>query len=449
MSGNTGRASRAALGRRKLLGAVAASALAGAFVSTREVRAQEAVERATRGLPTPVIKDVQVLDFRAPDKTGWPLSVVKVTTDQAGLYGYGEATTAGRAMMLRMLVEQYMKPALIGKGADRIEDIWRTLYLGPYWKNDRVHYNGVSGVCDALWDIKGRQAGMPVYQLIGGKVRDAADVYMHAGARGLEPKTVVENSKKLVAQGVKNIQLDVFGRDAEGLTAGGAKAYDPDLMLKKLYKACEAFRKDISTDIKIGCDVHSMFDPIRARQFIKDAEQFGPWYWIEDPVSPDDQAALRLIRQQTSLPLSMGELYTHPLEWKMVIEERLVDYIRHHISHVGGFTNARKIAMQAEAFEVRTGWHGTPVSPVGQVARLSLDMVITNFGIHEFFPYPEWQTRVFRGITEMRAGYAWINDKPGWGVEIDESAALKEPVGPEDDRYFRRLPDGSLMIGVG
>src|SRR5690349_24219225 len=164
-----------------------------AALTPRQLRAQEAVQRATRAMPSPRIKDVQVI---ATAPAGLRLTVVKILTDQDGLYGYGCGTFTQRADLVGPAVEKYLKPFLIGKTTDRIEDIWQSCYDSSYWKNGPILNNALSGVDQALWDIKGRQAGLPVYQLAGGKCREAADTYAHAS--GAEFEEVVENARKFV-----------------------------------------------------------------------------------------------------------------------------------------------------------------------------------------------------------------------------------------------------------
>jgi mannonate dehydratase len=426
--------------------------------SAREETTQDIVDRATRGMPAPRIKDVKVIEVGAGGLTN--VAVVKVTTDQDGLYGYGEASLTapgGRSKMVRSAVEDYLKPLVVGRQVDRIEQIWQLCYMSSYYKNDQTQNTAIAGVCDALWDIKGRQAGMPVYQLVGGKCREAAEVYRHARATNLDPEVVEENSKRLVSEGIRNIQIDVFTRDAYTRTVSGTDKfddgkvpYDRDLSMRKLRTAFEVFRREIPEEIKLGTDVHSLFDTVRALRFCKEAEAFKPWYWIEDAVSVADQMYLRVIRQQCATPLAFGELWNNPAEWRPLIQERLIDYIRHHVPHVGGFTAARKIAVLADNFQVKTGWHGAPLSPVGHVINLTLDLTNTNFGIHEDFgDYPDPIKEIFDGGKVVKNGHAWLmNDRPGWGVEVDEKAAAKLPILSESPTG-PRLPDGSVIEGTG
>src|SRR5471030_3202097 len=188
--------------RRELFGAAMASTAVAAMLSQKEAQAQEASARAARGMPMPKIRDIKVIEC-AP--AGSRLSVVKISTDQDGLYGYGCATFTQRADLVKPAVERYLKPFLVGKTTDRIEDIWQSCYDSSYWKNGPVLNNAISGVDQALWDIKGRQAGMPVYQLAGGKCREAVDCYTHAD--GAEPANTVESAKRFIAQGFRHVRV--------------------------------------------------------------------------------------------------------------------------------------------------------------------------------------------------------------------------------------------------
>jgi mannonate dehydratase len=425
--------------------------------TVREQEAQTAADRATRGMPAPRIKDVTVIEVGGGYNND--STVVKVTTDQAGLYGYGCATATfpgGRAKLIRAAVEDYLKPIVVGRTADRIEQIWQLCYMSSYYKNDFVLNCAIGGVCDALWDIKGRQAGMPVYQLVGGKLRDAADIYLHVGLGGGDDpgKALVENSKKLVQQGCRFLLVAMFLRDGAGTTLygqpkfdDGSTPFDRDKETRKIITAFEAFRKEMPPEIGLGVDVHSLLDPIRAVQFGKDMEQFRLFY-CEDLLSPEEAGHYRILRQQCATPLAIGELWNNPHEWQPLVEERLIDYIRHHVSHIGGFTAARKIAAFSANYEVKFAWHGGPNSPVGHMTNLTLDLTNTNFGIHEHFDYTPLVEDIFHGGAEIKDGYAWISEKPGWGIEIDEALAAKHPITDEHPNEFR-TPDGSVIEGTG
>jgi mannonate dehydratase len=367
------------------------------------------------------------------------LTVVKILTDQDGLYGYGCATFTQRAELVRVAVQRYLKPLLLGKPTDRIEDIWQAAYNSSYWRNGPVLNNAISGVDQALWDIKGRQAGMPVYQLVGGKCREAAECF--ASVRGSDPKAVIERSKELVKQGFRRIRIGSTGEG--GPEGGGAAApsaspgtpkvlhdrpsFDRDAHYRRTLKLFEACAREFPPEIQWATDLHERLDPRQAVQFCKEAEKF-PIFFIEDPLSPEDGAYFRQIREQCITPIAMGELFNNPHEWQPLIQDRLIDYIRCHVSQVGGFTPARKIAFLAENYGVRTAWHAPgDLSPVGHMANVTLDLVAYNFGIQEWGPFNPKVLEVFHGAAEMKDAYLWVSEKPGWGVEVDEKAAAKFP----------------------
>jgi mannonate dehydratase len=417
--------------RRNLLRTVGAAGLLG-LVSSREEKAQAQVARATTGMPAPKIKDISVIECQP---AGVRLTVVKITTDQDGLYGYGCATFTQRADLVKPAVARYLKPFLMGKTTDRIEDIWQSCYDSSYWKNGPVLNNAISGIDQALWDIKGRQAGMPVYQLAGGKCREAADCYSHAS--GADYKDVVESAKRFIAQGFRHVrvQVGVPGMSGYGSGRGAARVqalhdkplFEPAAYIRRALKLFEVCRQELGDEIELLHDVHERVSPIQAVEFCKSAEKFK-LFFVEDPLSPEDLPWFRNIRQQCSTPIAMGELFNSPHEWQPLIAERLIDYIRVHVSQAGGFTPARKMAILAENFGVKTAWHGPgDVSPIGHMANVTLDLVCYNFGIQEYSAFNERTREIFHGCPEMKDGYLWVSEKPGWGIEIDEQAAAKAP----------------------
>jgi len=387
---------------------------------------------AARGMPAPKIKDISVIECQ-PD--GVRLTVVKITTDQDGLYGYGCATFTQRADLVRPAVERYLKPFLLGKTTDRIEDIWQACYNSSYWRNGPVLNNAISGVDQALWDIKGRQAGMPVYELAGGKCREAADCYSHAS--GEDYPDVIASAKRIIEQGFRHVrvQVGIPGMAGYGSARGAAEVkalhsgpvFEPAVYARRALKLFEICRKELGDEIELLHDVHERLPVRDAVQFCKDAEKFK-LFFVEDPLSPEDIAYFRQIRQQCATPVAMGELFNSPHEWQPLIAERLIDYIRVHVSQAGGFTPARKIAILAENFGVKTAWHGPgDVSPVGHMANVTLDVVSYNFGIQEYAGFSQRTREIFQGCPELRNGYLWVSEKPGWGIEIDEKAADRAP----------------------
>lgn len=418
------------LQRRHFLKCIAGAGLLG--VTTPLTSAQEQVSRATRGMPAPRIKDISVIECQP---AGVRLTVVKITTDQDGLYGYGCATFTQRADLVKPAVEKYLKPFLLNKTTDRIEDIWQSCYDSSYWKNGPVLNNALSGIDQALWDIKGRQAGMPVYQLAGGKCREAVDTYVHAD--GAEFQEVVDNAKRYVEQGFRNVrvQVGVPGMAGYGARRSGTRLkalhdkplFEPAYYFRRALKLLEVCRQELGEEVELLHDMHERLLPNQAVQFCKDAEKFK-MFFLEDPLSPEDLGYFRQIRQNCATPIAMGELFNSPHEWQPLIAERLIDYIRVHVSQAGGFTPARKIAILAEHYGVRTAWHGPgDVSPVGHMANVTLDIVSYNFGIQEYSPFNERTQEIFHGCPAMKDGYLWVSEQPGWGIEIDEKAAAKAP----------------------
>ncbi len=432
--------------RRSLLQMAMAAPLA-----AREVAAQERVARATRALPSPKIKDIQVI---ATAPVGLRLIVVKVITDQDGLYGYGCATYTQRADLVVPAVEKYLKPLLIGRPADRIDDTWQAMYNSSYWRNGPVLNNAISGVDEALWDIKGRQAGLPVYQLLGGKCREAADCYGHAS--GGDPQQVVESAKKYIAQGFRHVrvQVGVPGMAGYGSGRGDAKVeklhndpvFEPEAYIKRAMQMFELCRKELGDEVELLHDVHERVSPIQAVRFAKDVEKFR-LFFFEDPLSPEDIAWFRHIRQQCTTPIAMGELFNSPHEWNPLIAERLIDYIRIHVSQAGGLTPCRKIAAMGELTGVKTAWHGPgDVSPVGHAANIALDLACYNFGIQESYRFPERVQEVFQGCPRLENGYYYANEAPGWGIEVNEAAAKKYPFGSGESGERKDLNGGWGII---
>ncbi len=415
--------------------------------------------KALHGLTIPKIKDVQVI---ACAPAGVRLTVVKIVTDQDGLYGYGCGTYTQRAELVNLAVEKYLKPFLIGKAVDRIEDTWQAMYNSSYWRNGPTLNNAISGVDQALWDIKGRQAGMPVYELVGGKCREAADTYGHA--QGADIERCIANAKQLMSQGFRHVRMQVGVPGMASYGSGGANAnrakalhqgpvFDANAQFRYSLKLLEEGRKQLGEEVQILHDVHERLTPNLGVQFCKACEPLR-LFFVEDPLSPEDIAYFRQIRQQCSTPIAMGELFNSPHEWTPLISERLIDYIRIHVSQAGGFTPCRKIAAMGEIFGVRTAWHGPgDVSPIGHMANVTLDVTCYNFGVQEYSAFNPASREIFSGVPEWKEGYMYPSDKPGWGIEVDEKAAAKFPYGREQGERGKlnggwgevRLPDGTVI----
>ena len=198
----------------------------------------------------------------------------------------------------------------------------------------------------------------------------------------------------------------------------------------------------LGVEIELLHDVHERISPQQAVQLCKDVEEFR-LFFLEDPVSPEDISYFRQIRRQCTTPLAMGELFNSPHEWIPLIAERLIDFIRIHLSQAGGLSPCRKIAALGELFGVRTAWHGPgDVSPIGHAANLALDLACYNFGIQEYYRFPERVLEVFQGCPEMKNGYLYANESPGWGIEVDEKAASRYPFGSFEADEKQRLNGG-------
>jgi mannonate dehydratase len=383
------------------------------------------------------------------------LVVVKVETSEPGLYGLGCATFNQRPLAVKTAVEEYLDPFCRGRDADNIEDIWQTAYTSSYWRNGPVLNNALSGLDQALWDIKGKRAGMPVYQLFGGKCRFAVDCYAHASGRDLD--ALEASVQQSVERGFRHIRIQLGGygspqlsRDAhfekEDFGLPVESHMDAGPYLRSTPRMFERIRSKFGEEIELLHDIHERIEPIQAIGLCKELERYKPFF-IEDPFSPEAIGYFRMLRQQCATPIAMGELFNSPHEWTGLITERLIDFIRVHISQAGGLTPARKMAALAEAFSVRTAWHGPlDVSPVGHAANAHLDLAIHNFGIQEAVRFTEPMLEVFPGAPTMRNGYMYVNEAPGLGVDINEELAKKYPL-PDHPGYWSpvRRRDGTAV----
>ena len=427
--------------RRDILGWLSASALGGcaSLMPTVARPAEEAQPKpmSSHGLPALKITDITTI-LTAPNRTR--LVVVKVSTSEPGLYGLGCATFTQRAYAVQTAVEKYLKPFLTGRDVDEIEDIWQSSYVSSYWRNGPVLFNGMSGVDMALWDIKGKRANMPVYQLLGGKCRFGAALYAHV--QGRDFKEVEDNARKAMAKGYRHIRVQVGIPGLATYGAAGSResanadvigpthpknVWEPGPYLRTLPKLFEHLRVTLGDEVELLHDVHERISPSQAIGLCKELEKYH-LFFLEDPLPPEEKDHFRLIRQQSSVPIAMGELFNTQQEYVPLIAERLIDFIRIHISQIGGLSMARKVATLCEFFGVKTAWHGPPdCSPVGHAAGLALELASLNFGIHESGVFPPETRAVFPGCPETKDGYLYANEAPGLGIDIDEKLAAKYP----------------------
>jgi len=391
------------------------------------------------------IEDVQVITTQP---TSQRLVIVKVITSEPGLYGLGCATFTQRFHAVVTAIEKHLKPFAIGRDVSRIEEFYRMATVHSYWRNGPVLNNAISGIDQALWDIKGKLANMPVYELLGGKCREAAACYAHADGR--EPKEIEDSVRKYMEEGYHHIRVQAGGyggrgaqdRKPEGAPAGAY--YDPKHYMRAALQALDHVRSTVGEEVEILHDIHERLAPIDAVQFAKDVEKFK-LFFLEDALAPEDNAWFTRIRQQCATPLAMGELYNNPVEWQYVIENRLIDFIRMHVSQMGGITPARAVTLFANMYNIRTAWHGPgDTSPVGHAANLHLDLWAPNFGVQEWCRFSEVFYEIFPGLPEVRNGYMYPNDKPGLGIDINEELAAKYPCQDFVDEWTQtRWPDGS------
>ncbi len=434
------------------LGIGAGAAVLGAFQKKTDAVAQTYAE-ATKGLPELKIKKVKAI-VTCPD--GIELVVVKVETGEPGLYGLGCATFRQRAIAVATAVDQYLDDFCRGKSVDNVEDMWQTAYVSSYWRNGPVLNNALSGLDQALWDIKGKRANMPVYQLLGGKCRFAVDCYSHASGRDLnELETSV---RRKMEQGFRHVRIQLGGygsihlsKQAHFKDAGFGTASD-NLMEARPYlsavpKMFEHIRKTCGEEVELLHDIHERVPPLDAIGMIRELEPFHP-YLIEDPFPPESNDYFRLLRQHTTVPIAMGELFNSPHEWMHLVTDRLIDFIRVHISQIGGITPARKLAILGEWFDVRTAWHGPgDVSPVGHAANAHLDLASHNFGIQESVSFSPRLQEVFSGCPTMKNGYMYVHEVPGLGVDVNEKLAQKYPLPAKFDYNWTqvRRSDGTAV----
>ena len=391
------------------------------------------------------IEDVQAI-LTQPGSSR--LVIVKVITSEPGLYGLGCATFTQRVFAVQAAIERHLKPFLIGRDVDRIEEIWQMSMVHGYWRNGPVLSNAISGVDEALWDIKGKQAGMPVYQLLGGKSREAAAVYVHANGRSKEE--VADNAQQLFESGFRNVRVQMGGYGGESPDmhtpedAPPGNYFDPRTYGRSMLDMIDHVRDQLDDRVELLHDVHERLHPIDAVQFAKDVEQYR-LFFLEDLLAPEDIGWFEKIRSHSATPLAMGELFNNPHEWRDLITGRHIDFIRMHVSQIGGITPAVKTAMFADVFGIRTAWHGPgDTSPVGHAANLHLDLWAPNFGIQEWYQPSELEYDMFPGLPQVRDGYLYANDEPGLGIDIDENLAAQHPCEDTVEQWTQtRRPDGS------
>ncbi|KQM91808.1 MULTISPECIES: D-mannonate dehydratase ManD [Sphingomonas] len=380
---------------------------------------------------------------------------LKIECDD-GTTGLGDATLNGRELSVASYLSDHVVPCLIGRDAHRIEDVWQFLYKGAYWRRGPVTMAAIAAVDTALWDIKGKLAGMPVYQLLGGAARDACMVYAHANGTTIDDTIAVAKAEQ--AKGYKAIRLQC-GVPGLASTYGVAKhgaRYEPadadlpsesvwstEKYLRVVPELFKAAREAMGWDVHLLHDIHHRLTPIEAARLGKALEPYN-LFWMEDPTPAENQEAFRLIRHHTTTPIAVGEVFNSIWDAKDLIEHQLIDYIRATVVHAGGITHLRRIAALADLYHIRTGCHGaTDLSPVAMAAALHFGLSVPNFGIQEHMPHTDETDAVFPHAYRFDAGMMHPGEAPGLGVDIDEALA-------ETHDYRRaylpvaRLEDGTL-----
>jgi len=380
---------------------------------------------------------------------------LKITT-RSGVYGVGDATLNGRELAVAAYLQEHVVPNLIGRDAGRIEDTWQFLYRGAYWRRGPVTMTAIAAVDVALWDILGKMAGLPIYQLLGGRSREGALVYAHANGRDIAEAS--DEVGKYREQGFLAIraQCGVPGvKKAYGVAAAG-KPYEPaesELPAETVWstprylevapRLFEQLRADHGNEVELLHDVHHRLTPIEAARLARDLEPYR-LFWMEDATPAENQQSFALIRQHSVTPLAVGEVFNSIWDCKQLIEQQLIDYIRTTLVHGGGITHVRRLADFAALYQVRTGFHGaTDLSPVCMGAALHFDTWVPNFGIQEYMFHSEQILEVFPRDYEFRAGRLHVGDTPGHGVDIDEALAARYPYQPRQ-LPVARLEDGSM-----
>ena len=380
---------------------------------------------------------------------------LKIETDD-GLTGIGDATLNGRELAVVSYLRDHVVPCLIGRDAHRIEDIWQYLYRGCYWRRGPVTMTAVAAVDTALWDIKAKAASMPLYQLLGGRSRDRVLVYGHANGRDIEETS--DEVGRYVEMGYKAIRAQTgipglsatYGVSSDKMyyepangTVPEENVWDTPKYLRHVPQLFDTLRKRYGFDVHLLHDAHHRLTPQEAASLGKSLEEYR-LFWLEDVTPAENQEAFRLVRQHTTTPLAVGEVFNSIWDCNQLIQNQLIDYVRATVVHAGGITHLRRITDYASLYQVRLGSHGaTDLSPVCMGAALHLDIWLPNFGIQEYMRHTEETDAVFPHAYGFSDGYLHPGDAPGHGVEIDETLAAKYPYKPA---YLpiNRLEDGTM-----
>ena len=364
---------------------------------------------------------------------------LKVTTED-GVYGLGDATLNGRELAVASYLTDHVIPCLIGRDARRIEDTWQYLYKGAYWRRGPVTMSAIAAVDTALWDIRGKALDAPVYDLLGGRSRDSVLVYGHANGADLDDTVAAVARFQEMGYKAVRAQSGIPGLDS---TYGVGKAtmyYEPaekglppenvwstERYLNFVPALFKRLREEFGDDVHLLHDAHHRCTPIEAARLGKSLEPYH-LFWLEDAVPAEAQESFRLIRQHTTTPLAVGEVFNSIHDCHRLIQEQLIDYIRTTVVHAGGISHLRRIASLADLYHVRTGSHGaTDLSPVCMAAALHFDISVHNFGIQEYMRHTPETDAVFPHAYTFDNGTMYPGDRPGLGVDLDEVEAARYP----------------------
>ncbi len=417
---------------------------------TRHLTAQE--QQARRGMPPLKITKVRTIQTRA--NSAW--TIVKVETSEPGLYGIGSASDLFRPGSVPPAVE-VLAEGVVGRDPDETEDIWQTSYMSSLWRNNATMNVALAGLDTALWDIKGKRANMPVYQLLGGKCRVAVPVYDHAH-EGKTFESVEEGVRASMEKGFAHIRVQLGGYGGGGFLEPGqgerprggpqGRVFDEELYIETIPKLFEHLRNKVGFGPKLLHDAQEHFSPLKAIQLAKLLEP-SRLFFLEDVLNLEQLPWYRMMRQSTVTPQAAHEKLTSPTEYIPLISERLVDFIRFRVAKVGGITPARKIAAMAELYGVRTAFQeGADNDPVSLAASMHIDTAIVNFGIQEENHFRPEEVEAFPGTPIVERGYLYPTAKPGLGIDINEQLAGKLLSSTPGGRMTRYYPSDRKIDGT-
>jgi len=408
-----------------------------------------------------IIESAEIV-VTSPDRN---FVTLRITTDE-GLVGLGDATLNGRELAVVSYLKDHVAPLLIGRDAHAVEDTWQFLYRSAYWRRGPVTMAAIAAVDVALWDVKAQKAGMPLYQLLGGASRSGLLAYGHASGRDIPE--VLDSVRRHLDQGYRAVRVQtgvpglnaVYGVAVNRHTQSGTgprydyeparrtalpveEDWDSRAYLRHVPTVFEAVRSELGPEPPLLHDVHHRLTPIQAASLGKSLEPYD-LFWLEDCTPAENQEALRLVRQHTTTPLAVGEVFNTVWDYQLLIREQLIDYVRAAVTHTGGISHLKRILELAAQYQIKSGMHGpTDISPVGMAAAMHLGMAIHNFGIQEYMKHGELTNDVFQQSFTFIDGMLHPGDQPGLGVTLDLDTAGRYPY---QTAYlpFNRLQDGTV-----